>query len=161
MTGISYQQALKNAGVLCSKAEKCSFDIRTTLRRWGLSEEEINNGINFLIKEKFIDEQRYALNFVHDKFRFNKWGKVKIAYMLRQKRIPENLIAESLDCITDEDYQKAIRDMLLVKMKSLKVNNEHELKGKLAVFAQGRGFESEIAYHIAGEIVAQNRSRDL
>lgn len=153
MTGISYQQALKNAGVLCSKAEKCSFDIRTTLRRWGLSEEEINNGINFLIKEKFIDEQRYALNFVHDKFRFNKWGKVKIAYMLRQKRIPENLIEESLSSISDEDYEKAIRDLLLSKVRNLKATSTHERKGKLAVFAQGHGFEGDIAYRIAGEIV--------
>lgn len=150
----SYQQILKNAAVVCSKTDKCSSDIITSLRQSGLSDEEITAGIDFLIKEKFIDDQRYTLHFVHDKFKFNKWGKVKIAYMLRHKRIPENLIAEALDSITDEDYVKTIRELLKAKVKSVKGSSEHERKGKLAVFAQGRGFESDIAYRIASEIIS-------
>jgi regulatory protein len=151
---LSFQQALKNAATVCSKSEKCSSDIIVFLRQRGLSDDEIKNAIEFLIREKFIDDQRYALNFVHDKFRFNKWGKVKTAYMLRQKRIPENLIVESLCKISDEEYETTIRDLLLNKVKSIKGTGEHERKGKLIVFAQGRGFESDIAYRIASEIIS-------
>jgi len=151
---LSYQQAIKSASVTCSKSEKCSSDIIANFRQWGLSDEEIANGIYFLIQEKFINEQRYAENFVHDKFRLNKWGKIKIAYMLRQKRIPENLIWESLNNIPNEDYEKTIREILIAKFKTVKGASEHDQKGKLAVFAQGRGFESEIAYRIAGEIIS-------
>lgn len=151
---LSYQQALKSAAVVCSKSEKCSSDMMISLRQWGLSDEEITTGIEFLIQENFIDDERYALHFVHDKFRLNKWGKVKIAYMLRQKQIAQHLIEKSLDSIANEDYEKTIRELLIAKVKSIKGTSVHERKGKLAVFAQGRGFESEIAYRIAGEIIS-------
>ena len=119
-----------------------------------MTEEEISTGIDYLTREKFVDDQRYAANFVHDKFRFNKWGKVKIAYMLRQKRIAENLIEDALESIPDENYEDTIRELLRIKVKSIKGTAERERKGKLAVFAQGRGFESDIAYRIAGEIIS-------
>lgn len=150
---ISNQQAVKNASVLCSKSEKCSYDIIALFKKWDLSEEEITKGLDYLIKEKFIDDARFSQNFVHDKFRLNKWGKVKIAYMLRMRRIPESIIAESLSSMPDEDYEQTIRDLLRSKLKSVKGATKHEIKGKLAAFAQGRGFESEIAWRMAGEII--------
>jgi regulatory protein len=151
---LSYQQVLKNAAVVCSKSEKCTSEMTASLRQWGLSDEEITTGIDFLVTEKFINDQRYALNYVHDKFRFNKWGKVKIAYMLRQKRIAEHLISESLEAISDVDYEKTIVELLKAKAKSIKAVSEYEIKGKLAVFAQSRGFDSDISYRIANEIIA-------
>jgi regulatory protein len=151
---LTYQQALKSAAVNCSKSEKCSFEVISSLRQWGLTEEEISTCIDYLTREKFIDDQRYAANFVHDKFKFNKWGKVKIAYMLRQRRIAESLISEALESIPNEDYEETIRELLRNKVKSIKGSSDRERKGKLAVFAQGRGFESDIAYRIAGEIIS-------
>jgi regulatory protein len=91
---------------------------------------------------------------VHDKFKFNKWGRIKIAYILRQKHIAENLINNALDSIEEKDYEGVIRDLLETKVKLIKGTNDHERKGKLAVFAQGHGFESDIAYRIAGEIIS-------
>jgi regulatory protein len=151
---LSYQQALKNAAVLCSKSEKCSSDLIAGFRKSGMSEEEIVSAIEYLTKEKFIDDQRYAFNFVNDKFRLNKWGKIKIVYMLRLKHIDEHLIENSLDSIQEEDYERTLRELLRGKAKSVKGVSNHERKGKLAVFAQGRGFESDIAYRIAGEIIS-------
>jgi len=117
---LTYKQALKNASVICSKSEKCSSEIIASFRQWGLTEEEISTGIDYLKKEIFIDDQRYAANFVHDKFRFNKWGKIKIAYMLRQKRIAESLIADALENIPEEDYEATIRELLRSKVKSIR-----------------------------------------
>jgi len=151
---ITYQQALKSAAVICGKSEKCSSEMIDTLRQWGLSDDEVKTGMNFLVQEKFIDDQRYAIHFVHDKFKLNKWGKVKIAYILRQKHIAEPLIRNSLDEIADVDYEITIRKLLQSKIRSIKAVNGHERKGKLVVFAQSRGFESDIAYRIAGEIIS-------
>ena len=41
----------------------------------------------YLELEKYLDNLRFAISFVHDKFRFNKWGKIKLAYALRQKQV--------------------------------------------------------------------------
>src|SRR5664280_2693818 len=110
MTGdLNYRQALTKAMALCSQSERCRFDIVTKLRQWELSEDEIEDALSYLIKERFLDEERFVRFYVNDKLRFNKWGKVKLTFMLRQKQIPENIIHESLDQINDDLYMKTLR----------------------------------------------------
>lgn len=46
----------------------------------------INRIIDRLVVEKFIDEERYCRAFVNDKFRFAKWGKMKITQALYMKK---------------------------------------------------------------------------
>lgn len=150
---VSFRQALKNAAAICSKSEKCSADLIAVFRKSGLTNEDIVRAIDYLKKEKFIDDKRYADHFVNDKFRLNKWGKVKIAYMLRQKHIEEQLIENSLAGLPEEDYVETLRELLRSKARSVKGISTRERKGKLAVFAQGRGFESDLAYRVAGEII--------
>lgn len=138
---------------MCSQSERCRFDIVTKLRLWELSEEEIEEALSYLIKERFLDEGRFVRFYVNDKLRFNKWGKVKLTYMLRQKQIPENLIRESLNRINDDLYMKTLRNLLVSKVKSIKGASDYQRKGKLAVFAQSHGFEAELAFRIAGELI--------
>jgi len=154
MTGdINYRQALTKAMAMCSQSERCRFDIVTKLRQWELPEDEIEDAVAYLIKEHFLDEERFVRFYVNDKLRFNKWGKVKLSYMLRQKQIPENIIRESLDQINDDLYLKTLRNLLVSKVKSIKGASDYERKGKLAVFAQSHGFEAELAFRIAGELI--------
>ena len=63
---------------LCAGREMCLSDIRRKLILWGVKSDDTDNILNLLIQGKFIDEKRYAAAFVKDKFRYNKWGKIKI-----------------------------------------------------------------------------------
>ena len=73
----TYKEALAKATDLCGRSEKCSYDLEQKCHEWQLSGEETAKLIAYLKQEKFIDHQRYATSFVNDKFRFNKWGKIK------------------------------------------------------------------------------------
>jgi regulatory protein len=151
---LSYQQAITRASLICSKSEKCKSEMISTFEKWGLSEEDIEKGIEFLEKERYLDEERFAHHFVHDKFYLNKWGKYKISYMLRSKGIPEDLITSSLESISSEEYENSIRKQMIGKTKSIKAVSILEKKSKLIHFALGRGFESELVYRIADEILS-------
>ena len=155
---ISYRQALTKAMALCGQSERCRFDIVTKLRQWELSEEEIATAIDYLIKEHFLDEERFVRFYVNDKLQFNKWGKVKLKFMLRQKQIPEPIIREALEQIDDDHYRSILKSLLKTKAKSVKGDSGYERRGKLAVFAQGHGFEAELAYRMAGELIGNNES---
>jgi len=158
MTGdLNYRQALTKAMAMCSQSERCRFDIVTKLRQWELSEDEIAEAVDYLVKEHFLDEERFVRFYVNDKLRFNKWGKVKLSFMLRQKQIPENKIRASLDQINDDLYLKTLRNLIISKVKSIKGNSDYERKGKLAVFAQSHGFEAEFAFRIAGELIGSEQ----
>ncbi len=149
----NYRQALAKAMAMCSQSERCRFDVVAKLRLWELSEEEVSRAINYLIKERFLNEERYVDFYINDKLRFNKWGKVKLTYMLRQKQIPEALISSALSRIDEAFYRKVLSDLLQSKIKSVKGASDYERKGKLAVFAQGHGFETELAFHIANQLI--------
>lgn len=154
---LNYRQALTKVMAMCSQSERCRFDIVAKLRQWELSEDEIAEAIDYLVKEHFLDEERFVRFYVNDKLRFNKWGKVKLSFMLRQKQIPENIIRESLDQINDDLYMKTLRNLLVSKVKSIKGASDYERKGKLAVFAQSHGFEAELAFRIAGELIGSEQ----
>ena len=143
MTTLNYQQALSKTMALCSKAEKCVSDIQQKLDNWGVEPADAQKIIETLIAERFIDEERYARYFVRDKFRFNQWGRVKIAFMLRSKKIPAILIEEALLEIEDEAYFELLSKLLNDKARKTKFINEYDKKGKLIRFAQSKGFEME------------------
>jgi regulatory protein len=150
---INYRQALTKAMAMCSKSERCRFDLLSKLKLWELSEGEISKAIDYLIKERFLNEERFVDFYINDKLRFNKWGKIKLAYMLRQKQIPGELIRSALNRIDDDLYIKILSDLLKSKIKSVKGVSDYERKRKIAVFAQSHGFEAELAFQVACQII--------
>ena len=137
----TYEQMLFKASAYCATAEHCEADVRTKLQTWACAPEHIDKIIDYLKNENFLNEQRYCNAFVRDKFRFNQWGKTKIAMMLRTKNIAEETIAEAIDQIDDATYQQTVTTLLQAKLKGLKYRDEYDRKAKLIRFAQGRGFE--------------------
>ena len=93
------KKALNIVAGQCSKKEYCSFDIFKKLQRWELEEKDIAAVMEFLVKNHFLDDTRFAEAYARDKHRFNRWGKLKIMQMLRQKRVPERIIEQALSSL--------------------------------------------------------------
>lgn len=143
-TELTYETALHKAAALCSESEKCEYDVREKLKSWGISSDETDKIIARLISEKFLDEQRFTLFFVKDKFRFNKWGKIKIAYALKQKQIKSAAIQETMEVIDENDYETLLLELFQSKLKGLKYKDNYDKQAKLFRFAQSRGFEGQV-----------------
>jgi regulatory protein len=143
-----YNTALARAMALCSGSEHCREDIRSKLASWKVGEADSEKIISVLIRENFINEKRYAEAYVKDKFRHNKWGRIKIREGLRLKKIPAELITAALDCIDNETYINSLRAIISAHWKSVKAKNQYDLKGKLYRFGLSRGFESDLLYRV-------------
>jgi regulatory protein len=143
-----FKDALRRAAALCSRQEQCTGFIREKLRSWNVESDTADRVILKLQEEKFLDDRRYARFYVRDKFRLNRWGKIKISAMLRQKGIPDELIQDALGQINEEDYYQACSELIRSKSASLHETNQFTRKGKLFRFAAGRGFESELIHRI-------------
>ena len=138
---ISEAKALSRMAHQCARKECCVFDIKTKLLRYNLDADVIERIIAELKKEKYIDELRFTRSFINDKIRFNKWGKVKIEFALRQKRIPENIVSEAFLDYSENQLNDSLPDLLQAKWKTIKGNTEYEKQNKLIRFALSRGFE--------------------
>lgn len=129
------------AEAYCSAAEHCRSEVRAMLERHGAEKPDIESIINNLVKEGFIDESRYARAFVHDKVRFARWGRVKIAQALWQKRIPQDITDAALESIEDDEYLAALRDVVKAKFRTVKGATEYERKMKTMRSVCSRGYE--------------------
>ena len=129
------------AEAYCSAAEHCRSEVRAMLERHGAEKPDIENIINHLLREGFIDESRYARAFVHDKVRFAKWGKVKIAQALWQKRIPQDITDAALESIDYDEYLAALKDVVKAKFRTVKGATEYERKMKTMRSVCSRGYE--------------------
>ena len=132
--------AFNKATALCARQEYCCSEIREKLRKWNNDEDTSQKVIARLVEEKYIDEKRYSEFYVRDKFRFNKWGKQKIVWQLRQKRIPEEYINSALETIDDEEYKSTLSSILKEKARSLGKIDAAKKKASLIRFAVSRGF---------------------
>lgn len=140
---LTYDELLFKASAYCAMAEHCAAEVREKLRLWGASAADADRIVAYLSTEKYLDELRYCEAFVRDKFRFNRWGRIKIEVMLRAKNLPDDYIAQALAQISDDEYLQTLSDLIRTKERTLKVRDYHDRRFKLIRFAQSRGFELE------------------
>lgn len=141
-------EALFRAAAYCSTGEKCHSDIAEKLDKWGIARDKAVLIIEHLENEGYIDEQRYCRSFVNDKIKFDGWGRTKIVYTLKQKGLPTPYINEAITLIDDEEYKNRLEDLLNKKRKTLRDDDERNIRAKLMRFAASRGFELPYIYEI-------------
>lgn len=147
------EQALSSLMRTCARAEKCSSDALRSMRRWGLSDTDARRVLERLIRERFIDDGRYAAAYVREKMRFSGWGERKIRAALRAKAIAPKIIDEAMSQMVPEDNTARLRDMLQKKAAKTTSRDLYDLKGKLVRFAIGRGFDLEDVLEVVEEII--------
>ena len=138
------QEAYLQLAALCAQAEHCQQEMHDKMRRWELDETAQKRIIARLVKERYIDDERYARAFVKDKIRYNKWGRRKVQQALWQKRIDSDIQQRVLDEIDEKEYLDVLRPLLKQKRKSIRATNDYELRQKLVRFALSRGFGFDI-----------------
>lgn len=134
------QQILTKLTAACSKAEHCKEDMRRKMERWEVDEDIQEKVIDYLVKERYIDEERYARYFIRAKKEYNHWGERKIEQALYMKRIPKDIYEPLLKEICNNDFRDILKSLLQNKKRSIKASSDYELRGKLIRFAMQRGF---------------------
>lgn len=138
------QEAYLTLAALCAQAEHCQWEMVEKMRKWEIPEEAQARIMERLVKERYVDDERFARAFAKDKVRYNKWGRRKVEQALWQKHIDEDIRKNVLNEIDDEEYLSVLRPLLKQKRKSIKAQNDYELNQKLMRFALGRGFTFDI-----------------
>lgn len=132
-------KVLDRMRALCSRREYCRKDIMKKVLPAVDGDVTVAGGIiDMLVKEKYIDELRYASAFARDKSSIAGWGAVKIRYMLSAKGIPEGLVSQALEEIDGEKAVSRLDKLMENKFRSLKEDPQCRLK--MLRFGLGRGY---------------------
>lgn len=124
---------------LCSRREYSTHDVlQKAIRALEGDTDAAEEVVETLVKEKYVDDLRYASAFARDKASIQGWGEVKIRYMLSAKKISREVIEQALSEIDTERASSKLQKLLETKYKSLREDPQCRLK--LLRFALGRGY---------------------
>ncbi len=137
------RKALSSLRSICSKTEKSEFDAKQYLEKKEIFNDEI---IEILKEDNYINNERYTECFINDKIKFNKWGKIKIYHILKQKGIAVSIINKKWELIDEELYLSNLKKIIKDKYKSIKNKNLTKIviRQKIINFCQSRGYEFEL-----------------
>lgn len=141
---------LERAKALCARAEHSVAEIRRKLSGWGATSAETEKIIEELKAQRYLNDERFARAYVHDKLRFSGWGRHKIMMMLYAKGIDGATAAAALEEIDPEEYENILWRILAVKRRQLGPEECKTYEGRVKMFryAASRGFESQLIARI-------------
>lgn len=137
---------------LCISREYCCSDMRTkVLKALEGNEEAADEIMDALVRDRFIDDLRYASAFARDKSSLAGWGTAKIRYALVRKGIERSVIQEALAEIDSGKADSKMRSVIEAKYRS--ISGAPDAKIKLLRYALGRGYAYDEVREIVDDLV--------
>lgn len=143
---LTSEQALQKARHYCGYAERSHQDVKEKLYSYGLHKQQVEELLSQLIEENYLNEERFAMQFAGGHFRMKQWGRVKIRYELKQKRISEYCIKKAMKEIDEEDYLKTLQQLAAKKWTSVRGEgvNHYVKQSKTTDYLLQKGYEPEL-----------------
>lgn len=143
---LSKEQALQKAKHYCGYQERSHYEVREKLYALGMHKQQVEELLSQLIEENYLNEERFATEFAGGKFRMKQWGRVKIKYELKQKKVSEYCIKKALKQIDETDYLRLLETLATKKWNSIKGDGiNHFVKmSKTTSYLMQKGFESDL-----------------
>ena len=145
-------QVLDKMAKYCAYQERCVKDVRDKLRTFDIPQEAKDKILEYLLENRFVNDERFAKSFVRGKINQSGWGVNKIRFHLIQKGIDKELIDEVLGQTDEEFYRQRLVDVLKTKAKTVKADSDFEKKRKLAAYAMQKGFEAALVWEVLKEL---------
>ena len=152
---LTKEQAHQKAKQYCAYQERSHYEVEQKLYELGIRKADQGEIISSLIEENYLNEERFALQFAGGKFRMNEWGKKKIMYALKEKRVGEFSIKKALNSIDEDAYLKTLRELIEKKYELLSDEQHLIRKRKTIDFMVQKGFEFDLINSALKEVAGK------
>ena len=142
---ISPEKILQKLKHFFGYRERCLSEARKKLYSFRVSKEDAEALISRILEEGYINDERYALQFVSGKSRLKGWSRQKIHFELRRKGISELFIVNALKTLDEAEYNAGFNRLAAKKWASLRSEkNNFVRKSKWRLFLLQRGYEAAL-----------------
>jgi len=129
----------------CLYQDRCIKEVKNKLYSFKVSSQLVENIVEYLIDNDYLNEERYTKMFIQGKLRIKKWGRIKLKYELRSKGIDIKTINEHINQINEEDYMNYFNEFSTSKIKFLKGTKDQKKRSFINYFTY-RGWENNLIY---------------
>ena len=143
MKYLTKEQALQKLKHYCTYQERSHYEVKQKLYELGVRTNDHDEIIASLIDEDYLNEERFAIQFAGGKFRMKQWGKKKILYALREKKVSDYSIKKALAEINEDDYLVVLKKLAEEKYNLLKDEQHMDRKKKTTDYLIQKGYEYE------------------
>jgi regulatory protein len=151
---LTKEQALQKLKQYCAYQERSHSEVKQKLWDLGVRSAEHDDIISALIEEDYLNEERFAIQYAGGKFRMKNWGRKKIYYGLKEKKVSEYCIKKALKEIDEEAYLKTVTNLAEKKYESLKDEQYLVRKKKTIDYLLQKGYEPELVNKIVSSRTA-------
>ena len=138
------ENARSKAIKYCLYQERCTQEVMDKLLTHKIYDPLRLEIIDFLIEERYLDDERYVNAVVRGKSNGLKWGESKIRNYLSTKRIPKSIIDQALNTLIDQDHKLAqLTNLIEKKIATLKTKLDFNAKNKINKAMLLKGYNQE------------------
>ncbi|WP_205860237.1 regulatory protein RecX [Polaribacter sp. 20A6] len=138
----------------CVYQDRCHKEVEQKMREYKLIPEAREMILLSLMKDNFLNEERFAKSFARGKFRIKSWGKQRIVRELKFRDISAYNIKTALKEIDEKEYVQTIYRITENRNEVISESDIYKRKQKLIGFLMRKGFESELIYKVVAEVVS-------
>ncbi|UWX54738.1 RecX family transcriptional regulator [Maribacter litopenaei] len=147
------EEATRKLEGYCAYQDRCHKEVVKKLRDMGMIPIAIDTIIAHLIKENYLNEERFAQSFARGKFNIKKWGKGRITAELKFREISGFNIQTALKEIEEAQYLETFDALAKKRLREIKEKDIQKRKKKLADYLLYRGWESHLVYDKVNELI--------
>ncbi len=139
--------------VYCVYQDRCHKEVEQKMFEYNLIPEAREIILLSLMKDNFLNEERFSKSFARGKFRIKSWGKQRIVRELKFRNISAYNIKTALNEIDDEEYIETINRITANRNEVISETNIYKRKKKLIDFLMRKGFDSNLIFETVNNIV--------
>ncbi len=140
----SFQEIKQKLVNYCVYQDRCHFEIEQKMKEFVLIPEAKDEIFMYLIKENYLNEERFTRSYIRGKFYLKHWGKNKIKQHLFQKLITEKLISKCFDEIDPADYTTTCKKLYEDYFSKLSKMKDYQKKAKTISYMLAKGYEYDV-----------------
>ena len=125
----------------CSYRDRSSFETRRKALSIGMNSEDWIEIESHLFSEGFLNDQRFAENFIRGKIKHNSWGRLKIHQALSIHAINKDIISKAWGALDASLYEETLNVLLVKKWHLLNTKHSFYRKQSCIRFALSKGFD--------------------
>jgi regulatory protein len=141
---LSKEEALQKLRQYCAYQERSHSEVQQKLWDLGVRRADHNEVISALIEDDYLNEERFAKAFAGGKFRMKDWGRRKILYALKEKRVSDYCIRQAMKEIPEDDYRKTLERLAEKKWTELKGEQYLMRQKKTQDYLLQKGYETDL-----------------